>query len=80
MVEAALQNELRLLQSDIYRSQQKLQEFETRYGLATAEFLQRYENNQIEETLELAEWVGEYRVLIRLQEKTQKLQVVQLAN
>jgi len=48
--------------------------------LATAEFFQRYENNQIEETLEFAEWVGEYRLLLRLQEKTQKLQVVQLAN
>lgn len=66
LVQGALQNELRLLQAGIQRSQQELQEFEVRYGFATDEFLRRYENNQIEETLELAEWIGEHRMLERL--------------
>ena len=80
LVEAALQNEIRLLQAGIHRCQQKLQEFEAQYGLATAEFVRRYENDQLEETLELAEWIGEYRLLARLLEKAQILQEVQFAD
>jgi hypothetical protein len=79
-VEAALQNELRLLQAGIHRSQQRLQVLETQYGLSTDEFLRRYENNQLDETLEFAEWIGEHRLLERLQEKAQTLQEVQFAD
>jgi len=80
LVEAALQNELRLLQAGIRRTQQRLQELEARHGLSTDEFLQRYENNQIEETLEFSEWIGEYRMLERLKEKAQALQEVEFAD
>ncbi|MCI0697175.1 hypothetical protein L0337_34870 [candidate division KSB1 bacterium] len=37
--------------------------------VATDEFLRRYENNQMEKTLEYAEWVGEQCLLKRLKEK-----------
>ena len=80
LVEAALHNELRLLEAGIRRSQQKLQEFQARYELTTEEFLRRYENNQLEETLEFADWIGEYRLLERLQEKAQTLREVQFAD
>jgi hypothetical protein len=80
LVEAALQNELRLLQVGIRRSQQKLQELEARYGFSTEEFLQNYENNELDETLEFAEWIGEHRLLERLQEKVQTLREVQFAD
>jgi len=36
LVEGALQNELGLLEAGIQRSEQRLQEFEGRYGLSTA--------------------------------------------
>ena len=53
LVEAALDNELRLLGAGIRRTEQKLQEFETRYGLPSAEFIQRYEQDELEETWSL---------------------------
>jgi len=80
LVEAALQNELRLLEAGIRRSQQKLQEMESRHGMLTEDFLRRYENNQLEETLEFAEWIGEHHLLTRLQEKAQTLLEVQFAD
>lgn len=80
LVEAALQNELRLLEAGLRRSRARLHELETRYGFSTAEFIRRYENDEAEETLELAEWVGEYRLCERLQEKTQTLREVQFAD
>jgi hypothetical protein len=76
LVEGALQNELRLLEAGIQRSEQRLQEFEIRYGLSTADFIQRYENDELKETLEFAEWIGEYRLKERLLEKADILRAI----
>ena len=80
LVEGALQNELRLLEAGIRRSAQRLQELEDRYGLATADFLQRYENDALEETLEFAEWIGEYRLRERLLEKADVLRAIRFVD
>jgi hypothetical protein len=80
LVEGALQNELRLLEAGIRRGAQRLQAFEARYGLTTAEFVQRYENDALEETLEFAEWIGEYRLRARLQEKADALRAIRFAD
>jgi len=80
LVEAALQNELRLLQAGIRRTEQRLQAFETKYGLSSTKFLRCYENNELQETLDFAEWVGECRLLERLREKADTLQEVYFAN
>ncbi len=80
LVEAALHNELRLLQSGIRRAEDKLRELEAQYSMSTEEFIRRYENNEIEETLELAEWIGECRLLERLREKADTLQEIQIAD
>jgi hypothetical protein len=80
LVEAALHNELRLLQANIRRTEQRLRDFEIRFGLSTTEFLQRYENDELPETLDYAEWVGEYRLLERLREKAKAVQEIRFAN
>ena len=80
LVEGALQNELRLLEAGIRRSEQRLKEFEIRYGLSTIDFLQRYENDVLEETLEFAEWIGEYRLRERLLEKAEALRAIRFAD
>jgi hypothetical protein len=51
-----------------------------RYGLSTTDFVQRYENDELEETLEFAEWIGEYRLRERLLEKTDALRAIQFTN
>lgn len=80
LVEAALKNEIRLLESGIRRSQQRLKELEERYGLSTDKFIKRYENDKMKENLDLAEWIGEYRLLKRLQEKAVTLREIRFAN
>ena len=47
----------------------RLQRFETENGMSSAEFLRRYENDELPESLDYAEWIGEYRILTRLREK-----------
>jgi phage shock protein A len=80
LVEAALQNELRLLEAGIRRAEQRLQEFEAQYDLSSAEFIRCYEQDELEETLQSAEWTGEYRLLERLREKADILREIQSAN
>lgn len=80
LVEAALANELRLLEASMRRTEQRLGGFEAKHQLPTAEFIRRFENDEIEETLELAEWIGEYRMLERLRQKVETLQGIEFAS
>jgi len=63
LVEAALSNELRLLESGIRRTEQKILQFEEKYHLRTQELISRYENDELGETLDSDEWIGEFRLL-----------------
>jgi len=80
LIRAALGNEVRLLESGIRRTERRLGEYETKHKLSTREFIQRFETNEFDETLDLIEWVGEYRMLERLQEKRTVLQGIEFAN
>ena len=80
IVEAAIRNELRLLQAGIHRTEQRLKAFEARHGMTSAEFIKRYESDELEEALEFAEWIGEHRLLNRLREKVSTLQSIDIAD
>jgi phage shock protein A len=80
LVEAALANELRLLEVGIRQAERRLQEFEKKYQMITQEFLSRYENDEMEETMDFAEWIGEFRLLERLREKAETLKDIRFAN
>lgn len=79
LVEAALANELRLLEAGIRRTEQRLYEFEAKYQISTSEFARRFEDDEFEESLELAEWIGEYRLLERLRDKADTLREIKFA-
>jgi len=78
LVEGAIQNELRLLEAGVRRTEERVRAFETKYGLASSEFLRRYENDELPETLDYAEWIGECRLLERLREKVETLAGIRL--
>jgi hypothetical protein len=73
LVEAALANELRLIEAGMEQARNAIQGFEKKYEMATQEFLLRYEKDEIEETMDFAEWIGEIRLAERLQEKAETL-------
>lgn len=52
LVEAALANELRLLETGIRQTEERLQEFEKKYQMITQDFISRYENDEFEETMD----------------------------
>ena len=42
--------------------------------------MHRYEQDELTETLEFAEWIGEYHLLERLREKADTLREIQFAD
>lgn len=80
LVETALAHEVRLFEVGIRRTERRLREFEATYRMTTKEFVRRFENDELDETLELAEWIGEYRLLQRLNEKSEALRGVRFAS
>lgn len=79
LVKAALENELRLLEAGIRQTKQSLQKFEEKYHMSTQDFFSGYQNDELRETLEFAEWIGEYRLLERLKEKADILRDIRFA-
>lgn len=80
LVEAALANEVRLLEAGIRQAEKRVQEFEKKYQMLTQEFISRYENDEMEETMDFAEWIGEFRLLERLREKAETLRGIRFEN
>ena len=80
LVEAALTNESRLVQAGVQQTEQRHREFENKYDIMTQEFVSRYDNDEFEETLEFGEWIGEFRVLLRLREKVEALKDIRFAD
>ena len=80
LVEAALERELRLMEVGIRQTEHRLRVFEEKYQKPTSDFITEYEDDQFEETLEMVEWIGEYRLLERLREKTDALRSIHFAN
>ncbi|OIN97078.1 MAG: TlyA family rRNA (cytidine-2'-O)-methyltransferase [Anaerolineae bacterium CG03_land_8_20_14_0_80_58_20] len=65
--------ELRLLDAGVQRAEKKIKALEIQYQLKTPDFIAKYENNELEETVEFAEWIGEFRLLTRMREKAETL-------
>ena len=80
LVEAAITNELRLLEAGINKTAKKIKDFELKNKMTTRDFLQLFEQDKLVENLEFAEWIGEYRLLKKLKEKKATLAEVEFAD
>jgi hypothetical protein len=69
-----------MIEAGIRRAEIRLQEYEKRYSVSTQKFISEYENSERTETMELAEWIGEYRLLGRLREKAATLRDIRIEN
>lgn len=62
LIEAALMNEIRLLEAGLEQTEKRLRAFETVHGIATSDFVRLYTNDEISENLDTIEWLGEYHM------------------
>ena len=79
-VDSVLNSEIQSLEDGLHRTQERIHDFETQYGFSTAELLDRYRQNQIDETLETIEWVGESRMEQHLLKKLHNLRGIRVVD
>ncbi len=77
-VQGALDREADMVEASIERTQQRIRHFEEQYQMSSEQFLDRYRKDEIQETLETIEWLGEYRMLISLHESLSTLQGIKI--
>jgi hypothetical protein len=80
LVAAALANELRLIEAGVKQARNAIQGFEEKFQMTTQEFLSRYENDEVDGAMDFAEWIGEVRLMERLQEKAETLRDIRFEN
>lgn len=80
LVESALDSDIQSMEDGLRRTQERIRAFETQYGFSTNELLERYRQNQIQETLETIEWVGEHRMEYHLLNRLHSLRGIRVAD
>jgi predicted DNA-binding protein YlxM (UPF0122 family) len=80
-LQAALDGQRRMIQDSIKRTRLNLTAFEEKYGFSTSELLKREADGSLDDdNLELIEWVGETKVLERLQSELELLQEIHICS
>ena len=73
LLKAALQNEARQLTHGIKRTKERLTAFEKQFGMSSDDFRRRFEAGEINETLDIIDWLMEIEALRLLDEQYQAL-------
>lgn len=80
IIKSALIAAVQSTDNGIKMTEQRLDEFETKYQLSTTEFLEQFNNNELPHSEDFDEWIGESRMLAHLLEKKSKIQGVELVD
>ena len=73
LVEAAIRNQIKVLQHGVQRTKEKIAEFEKRAGMSSVEFEQKLQTDEIAETIETIDWNMELAALRLLESQYQSL-------
>ena len=78
-LEAALDGQRCMIQGSLERTKLNLMTFEEKYGFTTPELLSKEVDGSLDDDdLELIEWIGETRILERLQSELELLEEIQI--
>jgi hypothetical protein len=68
------------VETGIKRTEERIKAVETQYQLSTEEFLTRFNNDELEHSLDFDEWIGEAKMLKHLQQKKIAIEGVEFVN
>ena len=72
VLESAIRNQLKLLKTSIKRTAMKIKSFEQKYNMSTEQFMQKMREGMDGDNLDFVEWIGETKILKRLEEEFNK--------
>jgi len=79
--QSALGSQRRMLEDSIKRTRLNVSELEKKYGFSTSELLDKESDGTLDDdNLELIEWIGESRILDRLQSELDLLNDIKICS
>jgi hypothetical protein len=79
-IQSALSERLQSVNAGIKATQERLQEFESKYQLSTEEFITRFNNDELSHNFDFDEWIGESRMLNHLQQTKESIEEIDFVN
>jgi hypothetical protein len=80
IIQSALSERLQSVNAGIQATQERLQEFESKYQLSTEEFITRFNNDEFSHNFDFDEWIGESRMLTHLQQTKESIEEIDFVN
>jgi hypothetical protein len=80
IIQSALSERLQSVNAGIKATQERLQEFESKYQLSTEEFITRFNNDEFSHNFDFDEWIGESRMLTHLQQTKESIEEIDFVN
>ena len=80
IIQSALSERLQTVTAGIKKTEERLQEFETKYQLSTEEFITRFNNDEFSHSFDFDEWIGEFRMLTHLQQTKKSIEEIDFVN
>lgn len=73
LVKAALENEIKIINIGIRKTQENLQKLEDKYKMDSNTFYREYSSGEMGDDIEYIRWAGEVETLMRLQRNLKEL-------
>jgi len=74
VLDSAIRNQLKLLKTGINRTKSRISSFEQKYNMPTEQFMQKIREGMDDDNLDFVEWIGETKILKRLEEEYKELE------
>ena len=74
VLDSAIRNQLKLLKTSINRTKIRISSFEQKYNMSTEQFMQKIREGMDDDNLDYVEWIGETKILKRLEEEYKELE------
>jgi len=76
VLDSAIRNQLKLLKTSINRTKIRISSFEQKYNMSTEQFMQKIREGMDDDNLDYVEWIGERKILKRLEDSSPTLEEV----
>ncbi len=80
LLQEAISNELKLIETGIEQLQIELRTFEHKYHQSSKEFFRKYQEGKTTDQADFIDWAGLYQLLLDLQQESHQLKEIKICN
>ncbi|MBI3596537.1 MAG: hypothetical protein HY203_05225 [Nitrospirae bacterium] len=80
LLQEAISNELKLIQTGIDQLQAEIRTFEQKYRQSSKEFFRKYQQGKAGDQSDFIDWAGLYQLLLDLRQESLQLKEIEICN